>query len=171
MPAQAAPSFESSSAGGAFMPSFVSTLRVVISSEPRLLHILRGVVIRRARQAGFSDPDAECLAMAVSEAASNVIRHTLGNRHDDRLGLEVNTYPDRMELVLEDTGPKVQPESVQPRPLEEVRPGGLGTYFIKCFVDTSSYDESFANGNRLKLVKYLSPKAADRHESRGPDHG
>jgi anti-sigma regulatory factor (Ser/Thr protein kinase) len=158
-------------AGTAYMSSSVSTLRVVISSEPRLLHILRGVVICRARQAGFSDSDADCLAMAISEAASNVILHTLGNRHDDRFGLEVNTYPDRMEFILEDTGPKVQPESIQPRALEEVRPGGLGTYFIKCFVDASSYDESFPHGNRLKLVKYLSPKAADRHESAGPDHG
>jgi anti-sigma regulatory factor (Ser/Thr protein kinase) len=153
------------------MSSPVSTLRVVISSEPRLLHILRRVVHYRAKQAGFSDADADCLAMAISEAASNVIRHTLDNRHDDRFGLEVSTYPDRIEFILEDTGPKVQPESIRPRPLEEVRPGGLGTYFIKCFVDASSYDESFANGNRLKLVKYLSPKAAESHESSGADHG
>ena len=153
------------------MSSSVRTLRIEISSEPRLLHVLRGVVIYRAKQAGFSDSDADCLAMAISEAASNVIRHTLGNRHDDRFALEVNTYPDRMEFILEDTGPKVQPESIRPRALEDVRPGGLGTYFIKCFVDASSYDESFPNGNRLKLVKYLSPKVADRHESAGPDHG
>jgi anti-sigma regulatory factor (Ser/Thr protein kinase) len=153
----------------ACMSSSVSSLRIAISSEPRLLHILRGVVIYRAKQAGFSDADADCLAVAISEAASNVIRHTLGNRHDDRFVLEVNTYPDRMELVLEDTGPKVQPESIQPRPLEDIRPGGLGTYFIKCFVDASSYDESFTNGNRLKLVKYLSPRAAKSHESAGPD--
>lgn len=157
--------------GAVFMASAVRTLRIVISSEPRLLHVLRGVVIYRAKQAGFSDSDADCLAMAISEAASNVIRHTLGNRHDDRFGLEVNTYPDRMEFILEDTGPKVQPESIQPRSLEDVRPGGLGTYFIKCFVDASFYDESFLHGNRLKLVKYLSPKASDIHESAGPDHG
>jgi anti-sigma regulatory factor (Ser/Thr protein kinase) len=153
------------------MATSASTLRIVISSEPRLLHILRGVVTYRARQAGFSDPDADCLAMAISEAASNVILHTLRNRHDELLGLEVSTYPDRMEFILEDSGPKVRPETVQPRPLEELRPGGLGTYFIKCFVDASSYDESFTSGNRLKLVKYLTPKADDLHESCGPDHG
>jgi anti-sigma regulatory factor (Ser/Thr protein kinase) len=152
------------------MSSPSSTVRVVISSEPRLLHILRGVVHYCAKQAGFSDSDADCLAMAISEAASNVIRHTLGNRHDERFGLQVTTYPDRMEFFLEDNGPKVRPESIQPRPLEEVRPGGLGTYFIKCFVDASSYDESFPGGNRLKLVKYLSPKAAESHESGGADH-
>lgn len=153
------------------MSSSVGTVRIVISSEPRLLHVLRGVVIYRAKQAGFSGSDADYLAMAISEAASNVIRHTLGNRHDDRFALEVNTYPDRMEFVLEDTGPKVQPEFIRPRALEDVRPGGLGTYFIKCFVDASSYDEDFPDGNRLRLVKYLSPRAAQSHESTGSDHG
>jgi len=143
----------------------VEVTRIVTNSDPRLLHVLRGVVRYRAQEAGFEEADAEALAMAIDEAASNVIRHTYGNRHEARLALEIRTYPDRMEFVLEDSGPKVEPGEVQPRPLEDVRPGGLGTFFIKSFVDECSYEENFPAGNRLKLVKYFSHKVSASDES------
>lgn len=136
-------------------------MRIVISSDPRLLQVLRAVVTCQAQEAGFAASDAEGLAMAVDEAASNVIRHTYGNRRDATLALEIRTYPERIEFDLEDSGPAVQSQAVQPRALEDVRPGGLGTFFIKCFIDASSYDESFSGGNRLRLVKYLSRQAGN----------
>jgi anti-sigma regulatory factor (Ser/Thr protein kinase) len=109
------------------------------------------------------------MAMAIDEAASNVIRHAYGNRRDELLALEIASFPDRIEYLLEDSGPKVQAEILQPRSLEEVRPGGLGTYFIKCFMDETSFDEHFPGGNRLKLVKYLTRKAALQDESPSPE--
>lgn len=130
-------------------------MRIVISSEPRLLHIVRGVVRCRALEAGFTATDAEQLAMAIDEAAANVIRHAYNNRPDAKLALDIEGFPDRLEFALEDRGRKVEAEEMRPRSLEEVRPGGLGTYFIHCFVDSAVYDKSFAQGNRLKLVKYL----------------
>jgi anti-sigma regulatory factor (Ser/Thr protein kinase) len=129
-------------------------MRMVISTQPRLLHILRGAVRYYAREGGFSDSEVNALALAVDEAATNVIRHTYHNSPSSRLALEVMDYADRLEFVIEDTGPKVQPERVRPRPLSDVRPGGLGTFFIKCFTDRSSYDEAFTEGNRLRLVKF-----------------
>lgn len=133
-------------------------MRIVISSEPRLLHILRAVVRHRAQESGFSTEDAECLALAIDEAASNVIRHTYHNRPDAQLVLEIRVFPDRLEFILEDTGPKVQPELIRHRRLDDLRPGGLGTYFINCFIDETSYDLDFPGGNRLRMVKYLSRK-------------
>ncbi len=98
--------------------------------------------------------------MAVDEAAANVMRHTYGNRRDGKLALEIRSYSDRIEFVIEDRGPKVRSEAIRSRSLDDVRPGGLGTFFIKCFVDSSSYDEAFTDGNRLRLVKYL--KSSDK---------
>lgn len=133
-------------------------MRIAINSEPRLLYVLRGVVRFHAQKAGFSEPEAECLAMAIDEAAANVIRHTYGSRSDARLALAIRAFSDRLEFDLEDWGPKVCAEQIRPRPLEDLRPGGLGTYFIRCFMDSSSYDRDFAEGNRLKMVKYLPRK-------------
>jgi len=153
------------------VPVGLKLMRITISSDPRLLQVLRAVVTYCAQEAGFAASDAEGLAMAVDEAASNVMRHTYGNRLDATLALEVCTRPDRLEFVLEDSGPRVRPEAVQPRALEDVRPGGLGTFFIKCFMDASSYDESFSGGNRLKMVKYLSRKVSTSDESPGQERG
>jgi anti-sigma regulatory factor (Ser/Thr protein kinase) len=144
-------------------------MRIVLSSDPRLLNILRAVVRYCAQETGFTTEEADCMAMAIDEAASNVIRHAYGNRRDERLALEIASFPDRIEFVLEDSGPKVQAGILQPRSLEEVRPGGLGTYFIKCFMDETSFDEHFPGGNRLKLVKYLTRKAALQDESPSPE--
>jgi anti-sigma regulatory factor (Ser/Thr protein kinase) len=148
-----------------------SRMRILVSSDPRLLNILRCVVRYRAQEAGFADADAECLAMAVDEAASNVIRHTYQNRRDGQLALEILTYSDRVEFFLEDSGPKVRLEALCPRPLEEVRPGGLGTFFINCFMDVKSYDENFSSGNRLRMVKYLPRKVSGDDESPGEERG
>jgi anti-sigma regulatory factor (Ser/Thr protein kinase) len=129
-------------------------MRMVISTEPRLLHIMRGVVRYYARQAGFPESEVYRLALAVDEAATNVIRHTYGNRPNGRLALEVRNLPDRLEFVLEDTGPKVRPDTIRPRALDDVRPGGLGCFFMKSFTDSCTYDETFTEGNRLRMVKF-----------------
>jgi len=96
--------------------------------------------------------------MAINEAAANVIRHTYGQQCGGRLALEIRTLPDRLEFVLEDWGPKVRSEQIRPCSLEEVRPGGLGTFFINCYMDLISYEGDCAEGNRLKMVKYLARK-------------
>jgi anti-sigma regulatory factor (Ser/Thr protein kinase) len=133
-------------------------MRMVISTQPRLLHILRGVVRHYAQEGGFSENEVGALAMAVDEAAANVIRHTYHNNPAGRMALEVLDYDDRLEFVIEDSGPKVHPERVRPRPLDDVRPGGLGTFFMKCFTDVTSYDDAFTEGNRLRLVKFKANK-------------
>jgi len=140
-------------------------MRIAISSEPRLLNILRGVVRFRAREAGFSESNADCLAMAIDEAAANIIRHTYGGRHDALLALEIHPFADRLEFILEDWGPKVREDLIRPRPLDDVRPGGLGTFFIACFMDECAYDRECYGGNRLRLVKHLSRKESDERSS------
>jgi anti-sigma regulatory factor (Ser/Thr protein kinase) len=135
-------------------------MRIVLSSEPRLLNILRAVVKFRAQEAGISKTDAEHMALAVDEAAANIIRHTYCGCHDERMALEIRSLPDRLEFFLEDWGPKVREDLIRPRPLEELRPGGLGTFFIYSLMDECSYDPDFEKGNRLKLVKFLPRKGA-----------
>jgi anti-sigma regulatory factor (Ser/Thr protein kinase) len=146
-------------------------MRIAIDSEPRLLSILRGVVRFCAREAGFSSSEAECLAMAIDEAAANIIRHTYAGRPDALLALEVTRFADRLEFILEDGGPKVCEELIHPRSLEDVRPGGLGTFFISSFMDECTYDRDFKDGNRLKLVKYLSRKGSPCNEGSSSQSG
>jgi anti-sigma regulatory factor (Ser/Thr protein kinase) len=106
---------------------------MVISAEPRLLHIMREVVRYYARDAGFPESEVYRLALAVDEAATNVIRHAYGNRRNGRLALEVRNLADRLEFVIEDSGPKVGSDAIRPRALDDVRPGGLREFFHQEF--------------------------------------
>ena len=134
-------------------------MRIAISSEPKLLPILQGAVRWQARESGFSEADAESLALAIDEAAANVIRYSYGGRPGLMLSLEMAAHPDRMEFILEDSGPKVKaPAGRSPLP-GDVCPGGSETPFIQTAIDTSCYDTGSAAGNRLKLVKFLPGKA------------
>jgi anti-sigma regulatory factor (Ser/Thr protein kinase) len=146
-------------------------MRIAVSSEPRLLNILRAVVKFCAQEAGLSKTDAESVALAVDEAAANVIRHTYCGRHDALFALEVHRLPDRLEFFLEDWGPKVYEDLIRPRPLDELRPGGLGTFFIYSFMDECSYDPDFEKGNRLKLVKFLTGKGACGNDGSSANSG
>ncbi len=146
-------------------------MRIAISSDPRLLHVLRGVVRYFAQEAGFSESDVESMTLAIDEAATNVMRHTYGNRRDARLALEILPLADCLEFLLDDSGDKVQPEILRPRPLDQVRPGGLGTLFISSIMDESSYDPDFAGGNRLRMRKYLPRKVASSDERPSQERG
>lgn len=146
-------------------------MRIAITSDPRLLHVLRGAVRVCAQGAGFTESDAENMARAIDEAAANVIRHTYRNRNDERLVLVIQAFRDRMEFLLEDSGPKVAPETVRPRELDDVRPGGLGTHFIRSLMDEGAYDPDFSQGNRLRLVKYLPRKVSLGDESSSQERG
>jgi anti-sigma regulatory factor (Ser/Thr protein kinase) len=130
-------------------------MKIAISSEPRLLHIIRGVIRWQAEASGFLPADVEGLTLAIDEAVANVIRHTYRNRRDRLVELEVQAFPDRLVFILSDFGPKVREEMICPRRLEDVRPGGLGTFFINSFMDEICYDGECAKGNRLRMVKYL----------------
>lgn len=142
-------------------------MQIAISSDPQLLSILRCVVRYRAQESGFSESDAESLASAVNEAASNVIRHTFRNRPDGWLTLQIMSGAEQMEFVLEDSGPKIRAEEVRPLPLGEVRPGGLGLHLIAGVMDSFAYDEDFQGGNRLKMSKRFPRKVSRGNETEG----
>lgn len=146
-------------------------MKIAISSEARLLHIVRSVIRWRAEASGFRPSDVEGLTLAIDEAVSNVIRHTYQNRPDGLVELEIRPFPDRLEFVLADFGPKVREEAINPRRLEDVRPGGLGTFFINSFLDEICYDGDCVEGNRLKMVKYLRGRASSSDESPGQKSG
>ncbi len=122
-------------------------MKIVISSEARLLDILGGAARFRAREAGFSEEEATSIAQGVREAASQALGHCA--RPGGHLTLELLTYPDRVEFLLEDRGAKVHA-------------GGLDTSLLRRVMDAASYDAGFHDGNRLRMVKYRPGKSATR---------
>lgn len=127
-----------------------------VPARPSLLKLVRAAVAEAAREAGCAPDSVYDLVTAVDEACQNVIRHTYGGDPEGRLILRFHRLEDRVVVGLIDFGPPVDPEHIRPRPLHQLRPGGLGTRLIQECVDEAAYDSPPEGaGNLLRLVKRI----------------
>lgn len=117
---------------------------------------VRHQIQERLAADGVSDACTQDVILAVDEACQNVIRHCYGGREGD-IVLEIRRREGALEIWLTDFGPAIDPDSVKPRELDDLRPGGLGTHFIHEVMDEADFVEPpGGHGNRLRMLKRLS---------------
>jgi len=109
------------------------------AARPERLAEARSHVQRACREAGCSEACSGDVVLAVDEACQNVIRHGYGGDPDGEIRIEIRRDGGDLVVYLEDFAPRVDPERVQPRDLEDVRPGGLGTHFIRECMDEREF--------------------------------
>lgn len=122
---------------------------------PDCLPEARDAARAAGRAAGFDDEIVENLALAINEAVMNVIQHGYHFASGEEMRLEIRLSDAALRFDLIDRAPPVKVEKVEPRPLDEIRPGGLGVHFIRSLMDEMRFEtppEGF--GNCLRLVKY-----------------
>ena len=123
--------------------------------DPRLMGAVRGFVSRLCRVAGFDESACHSITLAVDEACTNIIKHSYNNDYAGRIDMKVALMDRGIGIELIDYGKKVDPAKVRSRGLDELRPGGLGVFFIRKIMDEVEFDVSNTSFTRLKLVKYL----------------
>lgn len=137
---------------------------LALYSNPRWLSAVRGAVERLTETLGFPAVQCRSITRAVDEALSNIVRHSYGNRLDKPIVMYFRKAQRRqdgevqrgLEILLCDRGPAVDASKLRGRPLEEIRPGGLGLHFIHEAIDSVEFTRKGPT-NRLRLVKYLAP--------------
>lgn len=134
------------------------SVAVTMPSHPKYLCILRDVTARMAKMSGMGEEATDQIKLAVDEACSNVIKHAYRGDTTRRIVVKFRITEKRFEVIIEDTGVKVDPASVKGRDLDDIKPGGLGIHFIKRVFDVFVFDQRKKNGNRLKLIKNLERK-------------
>jgi anti-sigma regulatory factor (Ser/Thr protein kinase) len=138
------------------------SVAVTLLSHPKYLCIIRDVTARMAIMSGIGEETTDQIKLAVDEACSNVIKHAYKGDTTKRIVVEFRTTEKRFEVIIEDSGPKVDPACLRGRDLDDVKPGGLGIHFIKRVFDVFTFDQRKKRGNRLKLIKNLERKNEDR---------
>jgi len=136
---------------------------LALYSNPKWLSVVRGAVERLTETLGFPPVECRSITRAVDEALTNIVRHSYGNRLDRPIAMYFRKTQRRqdgevqqgLEILLCDRGPAVDPNKLQGRPLEEIRPGGLGLHLISEAMDTVEFTRKGPT-NRLRLVKYLA---------------
>jgi serine/threonine-protein kinase RsbW len=107
----------------------------------------------RARAAGFDEEAVNDIALAVSEAISNIVRHAYEGRADGRIETTLTVDDTALTLRLRDYGHKFDPDAYQTPDLDTPTEGGYGIFLTRTVMDEVRYDTSHAEGTELILVK------------------
>jgi anti-sigma regulatory factor (Ser/Thr protein kinase) len=129
-------------------------LRVVMSSDPRYLSIVRAAVGQISMVYGLTEDSCQGVTLAIDEAVANVIRHAYKNRHDREIELSCQAGADHLEFTLVDSGEPADPARICANPLDAVSLNGRGTHLIKATMDEMHY-EKVPKGNQLRLIKHI----------------
>lgn len=128
-------------------------LKIQFPSHPCWLQYIRLLVKEVCLNFGFSKTQTHGLVLAVDEACANIIKHSYCGCTDGLMTLECRGTKKALEFILKDKGRAVDCRKIQHRPLDEVRPGGLGVFFIQKMMDEVQYRRS-GGMNILRMKKY-----------------
>ena len=98
------------------------------------------------------------LVLAIAEAAQNIVKHGYKGVEEtsDRMEIKISLSDSMLEIGFFDKGKAVVPENVQHRKLDDIKPGGLGTFFIKQIMDAAVFKKDQKGWiNHLVLTKKI----------------
>ena len=96
------------------------------------------------------------IQLAVDEAVTNIIKHAYkGENKNNIIKIELEYKNKKFLIHLYDNGIKVDKKDIKPRSLDNIKPGGLGIYFIDQLMDETKYLKSNKWINHLVLKKNI----------------
>ena len=98
------------------------------------------------------------LVLAIAEAAQNIVKHGYKDVEEtsDRMEIKISINDGQLEIGFFDKGKEVVPENIKHRKLDDIKPGGLGTFFIKEIMDAAVFKKDQKGWvNHLILTKKI----------------
>ena len=98
------------------------------------------------------------LVLAIAEAAQNIVKHAYKGVEEttDTMQIKISLKDGDLEIGFFDKGKPVVPENIQHRKLDDIKPGGLGTFFIKQIMDNAVFKKDQKGWvNHLILTKKI----------------
>ena len=95
------------------------------------------------------------VVLALAEAAQNVVKHAYnGKPTGDTMRVEISFKNNQLIIEIYDKGKPVIPDNIKPRKIDDIKPGGLGTFFIGQIMDEVIFKTSGSDWvNHLILTK------------------
>ena len=121
---------------------------LVLPSRAEYVMLARLVAGQVGRLAGFEPEDIYDLKLAVTEAVTNVIRHTAVDSYE----VEYRVLPRAVEITVTDAGGGFEVANLTDEPDEQ---GGFGLTVIRNLVDEFVLD-SEGGGTRMRMVRRAS---------------
>ncbi len=98
------------------------------------------------------------LVLAIAEAAQNIVKHVYKGVENttDKMQIKIYMKNNELEIGFLYKGKPVVPGNVQHRKLDDIKPGGLGTFFIKQIMDEAVFKKDKKGWvNHLVLTKKI----------------
>ena len=118
-----------------------------------------------AESAGFDEKTAGQVALAVDEAATNVMEHAYHGATDQKVEVRFDDQGESLEVDILDKGARVRAHEVPHVDIErleayarERKTGGLGMHLMSKIMDSVTFERT-AKTNICRLVKRKSEKA------------
>ena len=95
------------------------------------------------------------VVLALAEAAQNIVKHAYsGQETSDNLKVEISFENNQLKIDLYDKGEPAIPTNIKPRNVDDIKPGGLGTFFIGQIMDEVMFKTAATDWvNHLILIK------------------
>jgi anti-sigma regulatory factor (Ser/Thr protein kinase) len=133
-----------------------SLLELRFVARPDRLKLIRGSIRSTALMCGFDDETAQNIVLAIDEACQNIIVHGYGKGVEGAVILTLFRHDGGILVHLRDFARPVDPAKVKPRDLADIRPGKLGSHFIREIMDTVQFGPSpNSKGNLLEMTKRI----------------
>ena len=98
------------------------------------------------------------LVLAIAEAAQNIVKHAFKNAASptELMVVQISCENNKLQIAFYDRGTPVDPKKVKHREIDNVKPGGLGTFFIQEIMDAVEFKDGKKPWiNHLVLTKQL----------------
>jgi serine/threonine-protein kinase RsbW len=132
------------------------TVRLVIPARAEYIALCRLALTGLSRLRAISEDVLEDLKLALTEAATNSVRHAYRERSPGSVEIVYELHPDRLAIEVTDDGAGFEPSDRLPggEPLAE---GGLGIAIIRAIADDVEIGaHPDRKGSRLRFVKNLT---------------
>ncbi len=139
-------------------------IKITIPSDPRYLCVNRRALQQILTLAELPEELTSQLALCVDEACSNVIKYGYEGETNHSIEISYAIDNDVFEVKIRDYGKQCDTSKFQPRCLDDVKPGGLGTFFIHKIMDSVSYCTKREKGTLLTMTKNLKTDMVNQKE-------
>ena len=127
------------------------TIKMEISANPEYVSIIRLTTSGIANKVGFCIDDIEDLKVAISEACTNAIKHSL----EERFTIIYTMIENGLTIEIIDNGKGYDIKEVSEPDLDNLKESGMGLFIIQSLMDEVKVESKEGIGTSIKMTKYL----------------
>jgi serine/threonine-protein kinase RsbW len=135
-------------------------------SENRYLNMLHQLTKHLAVATGFEAMEADKIALAVDEAATNVIQHAYGGEPGNEIEVHFDPEGESLDIVILHGGRALSsvplPEVDLDQLVAEKRTGGLGLTIMRQMMDKVEHGRARTGKNMCVMVRYKQKSSGKR---------